>query len=93
MDQLSNICYFESIIVLLINLSSLLREDFNLYLVESDMAMRINHQIAKTTAVCKQTNNEVYLITVYTIREQILRLYKNIAYKMSGNVAFAAKMV
>jgi hypothetical protein len=57
------------------------------------MAMRINDQIAKTAGVCKQTNDEVYIFTVYTIREQILRLYKNIAYKMGGNVAVAARMI
>lgn len=47
------------------NLSSLIREDFNLYLAESDVSKNINQKIAETVNIAKHKDSDEYCQAVY----------------------------
>ena len=63
---------------LLMNLSSLMGEDFNLFLAESDISQNILQLISNCHNWARQREPPVYLEALHELRLATIRLFKNI---------------
>lgn len=80
-------------VVLLMNLSSLIRKDFNLYLAESDICRRIIQQTTRSYNISKH-KDESYKEATSWLRALTLRLLKNVIKSLDDHsVVLAVNLV
>jgi hypothetical protein len=76
--ELDEVYLLQRIIVLLMNLSSLLRREFNLFLAEADIARSIVHKLAATHNFSEYGRCAEYTHEIDEARLLTIRLFKNI---------------
>ncbi len=69
--------FLQRIVVLLMNLSSLCKKEFSLYLAESDIGQSLLRQVTRTQNIAKHQPLE-YQSAISELRALVLRLLKNI---------------
>ena len=80
------------VLALLMNMTALRREEYNLYLAESDVGKCIQERISLTFNLARHSHDQDYAIAVGQLRESGLRLFKNILGGLGGHVAVAVRL-
>lgn len=77
MEGVAEVEFLQRTVALLMNLSSLVRKEFNLYLAESDICKRIIQQITRSYNISKHMDQSYQEATGW-LRALTLRLLKNV---------------
>lgn len=92
---LEQLQFFKETICLLMNLSSMLDSDFNMYLAQSDICLTANRQIAKTTNYLNSVQNiqDQYRDTIQQTRDMTLRFFANVLSQLDDHGKSSYKIV
>ncbi len=67
------------------NLSSLFKKDFNIYIAESDMIKTILHQLSRANNLAKSSEHSFYVKKTNFLRKNSIRLIKNVVMGLGDN--------